>query len=84
MSTVIAADIQEEDDFKFVPCYQTSDIGMLNIIKHFLKNNDIPNVVFGEELLFLTGAAIPFEDGLATIHLMKKDIPKLMDFIENP
>ncbi|MCB1190542.1 MAG: hypothetical protein H7A23_14330 [Leptospiraceae bacterium] len=86
MSNVISVETHEkdEDDFKYYPCYQTSELGMITIIRHFLESNRIPFVIIGEDLIFLSGAAIPFEEAVATVHLMKKDIPLLMDFIRNP
>ncbi|MCB1179101.1 MAG: hypothetical protein KDK36_16060 [Leptospiraceae bacterium] len=68
---------------RFEPCFSTDDPGLLNIMKAFLEANGVEYIISGEELLFLTGGAIPLFSEPATIYIQKSDMEIFDRILEN-
>ncbi|MEM7181366.1 MAG: hypothetical protein AAF518_10660 [Spirochaetota bacterium] len=77
-----------DDKDRFVPCFQTKDLQFMELLKHYLEQNQIPHYVSGSDLMPLAGG-IAFDDAILTLYTHPHNISLVEEFLketngENP
>jgi hypothetical protein len=68
---------------RYEPCFTTDDPGMLNIVKAYLEANDMKYLISGEDLLHLSGGALPIFHNAATIYILRRDFGTFYQIMES-
>lgn len=82
MPSTIIASKEKQPSEDFIAFFQTSDLQYMELIKHFLQQNQIPFFVTGSDLFHLGGLALAVEEAVLTLYILPSDIEEVQEFLD--